>query len=331
MVSRVLGNYIENLCINFLVNQDKSMNFKLPDELIFLRNSKATQKKSFTSMTGKVCVITGATSGVGFEAAKRLAKGGAHIVMVCRNLEKAEYISKKIKAEFKVPVDIVIADFAHLGEVRKAAAAILNNYTRIDVLVNNAGLHSTVPIYTREGFELVFCVNHLSSFLLTQLLIDRLKESAPARIIQVNSEGHRFGGLDIEDINWKERRYNGYRSYGASKTAQLLTVWEFADRLKGSDVTINAMHPGDVKTNIGNNNGWLYKLFYHLLIRPFLKDPIISGEAIYYLASDPEIHDVSGRFFNLTIDEKPAAHALDRNIGKHIWDISMQMTGLHKS
>ncbi|MDZ7838441.1 MAG: hypothetical protein U5N58_11110 [Actinomycetota bacterium] len=174
---------------------------------------------------------------------------------------------------------------------------------------------------------MVFCVNHLASFLLTQLLINRLKESAPARIIKVNSEGHRFGGLDIDYINWKKRHYNGYRSYGASKTAQLLTVWKFAERLKGSNVTINAMHPGDVKTNIGNNNGWLYKFFYRLLIRPFLKDPIISGKSIYYLAADPEMHDISGCFFNLTIAEKPAVHALDRNLGKQIWNISMQMTG----
>ncbi len=304
------------------------MKFKLPDELIFIKNGKALQKKSSASMAGKICVVTGATAGVGLAAAKQLAKGGAHIVMVCRNLEKAESISKEIRSAYNVPVDIVIADFSRLDEVRKAAAVIKNNYPKIDVLINNAGLHSTVRNYTPEGFELVFCVNHLASFLLTQLLIDRLKESAPAKIIQVNSEGHRFGGLDPEDINWKKRRYNGYRSYGASKTAQLLTVWEFAEKLKGSDITINAMHPGDVRTNIGSNNGWLYKLFYNLLIRPFLKDPAISGEAIYYLASDPEMRHISGRFFNLTIDEKPAAHALDRNIGKRIWDMSMQMTGL---
>ena len=302
--------------------------FKLPDELIFLKNGKAAQRKSFDLMAGKVCIITGATSGVGLEASKRLAKGGAHIVMVCRNLKKAECIGKKIKATCNVPVDIVIADFSRLDEVRNAAASIMKNYPKIDVLINNAGLHSTTRTYTSEGFEMVFCVNHLASFLFTQLLMNRLKESAPARIIQVNSEGHRFNGLDLQDINWKKRHYNGYKSYGASKTAQLLTVWELADRLKDSDVTINAMHPGDVKTNIGNNNGWLYKLFFHLVIWPFLKNPAISGEAIYYLASAPEMRDVSGRFFNLTIDEKPAAHALDRSMGKCIWALSMKMTGL---
>jgi retinol dehydrogenase 13 len=304
------------------------MKMKLPDELIFIKNGKAVQKKSTTTMEGKVCVITGATSGVGLEALKRLAMGGAHIVMVCRNREKAERISRETKVQWNVPVDIIIADFSCLDEVRNAAALILKNYPIIDVLINGAGIHSTKRVYTAEGFEMVFCVNHLAPFLFTQLLIDRLKESAPSRIILVNSEGHRFNGLNPEDINWKKRHYTGLRGYGASKTAQLLTVWELADRLKGSKVTINALHPGDVKTNIGNNNGWLYKWFLHHVTWHFLKNPVISGEAIYYLASDPEMSDVSGRFFNLTIDEKPAAHALDRNMGKRIWELSMKMTGL---
>lgn len=304
------------------------MKLKLPDELIFIKNGKAVQKKSTTTMEGKVCVITGATSGVGLEALKRLARGGAHIVMVCRNPDKAERISREIKSEWNVPVDIVTADFSSLDEVRNAAALIIKNYPKIDVLINSAGIHSTKRVYTQEGYEMVFCVNHLAPFLFTQLLIGRLKASAPARIIQVNSEGHRFNGLNPEDINWEKRHYTGLRGYGASKTAQLLTVWELADQLKGSKVTINALHPGDVRTNIGNNNGWLYKWFLHNVTWHFLKDPVISGEAIYYLASDPEMSEVSGRFFNLTIDEKPAAHALDRGMGKRIWELSMKMTGL---
>ena len=329
MASLVLENYIEDLCIDFSDKEDKYMKLKLPDELIFIKNGREAQKKSTESMSGKLCVITGATSGVGLEALKKLAKGGAHVVMVCRNLEKAEGISRNIKATWNIDIDIIIADFSHLDQVRKAAKVIIENYPKIDVLINSAGLHSTKRTYTSEGIEMVFCVNHLAPFLFTNLLINRLKESAPARIIQVNSEGHRFNGLNLEDINWKKRHYTGLRSYGASKTAQLLTVWELADQLKGSKVTINALHPGDVRTNIGNNNGWLYKWFLHNVTWHFLKDPIISGEAIYYLASDPEINDVSGRFFNLTIDEKPAIHALDPFKGKRIWEISMQMTGLY--
>jgi retinol dehydrogenase 13 len=301
---------------------------KLPDELMFLENRRAIQKTTTASMSGKVCVVSGSTSGVGLAAVRRLARGNAHIVMVCRNPEKAENVRKEIVAQYHVPVDIVKADFSGLGDVRKAADALLRNYPRIDVLINSAGLHSTTRTVTRDGFETVFCVNHLAPFLLTHLLLDRVKQSAPARIIQVNSEGHRFGGLDLDDLNWERRRYMGLRGYGASKVAQLLTTWEFADRLRGSGVTINAMHPGDVKTNIGNNNGPLYRWWLHNVTWHTLKDPVISGEALYYLAAAPELADVSGRFFHLTIDEKPAAPALDREMGRKIWELSLQLTGL---
>jgi NAD(P)-dependent dehydrogenase (short-subunit alcohol dehydrogenase family) len=164
--------------------------------------------------------------------------------------------------------------------------------------------------------------------LFTRLLLDRLISSAPARIIQVNSQGHRFGGLDLSDLTWERRRYRGLQGYGASKVAQLLTVWELAERLQGSGVTINAMHPGEVRTNIGMNNGTLYRFYQRYLIWWMLKAPVISGEAIYYLAAAPEMAEVSGRFFNLTIDEKPAKHALDRSLGKQVWSVSEQLTGL---
>ena len=301
---------------------------RLPDELMFLENRRAVQKTTDASMSGRVCVVSGSTSGVGLEAVRRLARGGARIVMVCRNQEKAERVRKELAGQYGVPVDIVIADFSDLADVRKAAAVLLKGYPRIDVLINSAGLHSTGRIVTKAGFELVFCVNHLAPFLLTSLLLERMRASAPSRIIQVNSEGHRFGGLDLDDLDWKRRRYTGLRSYGASKIAQLLTTWEFADRLRGSGVTINAMHPGDVRTNIGNNNGPLYRWWLHNVTWHFLKDPAISGEALYYLAAAPELADVSGRFFHLTIEEKPAAPALNRETGRRVWDLSLQLTGL---
>ncbi len=279
-------------------------------------------------MAGKVCVVTGATSGVGLEAVKRLAQGGAHIVMVCRNAQKAQQTKTDITSEWKVTVDIIIADFCLLTEVRSAADLILARYPRIDVLINCAGMHSTKRTYTQEGYESVFCVNHLLAFLLTHLLLERIKESAPARIIQINSEGHRFGGLDPNDVNWKRRHYTGLKGYGASKTAQLLTVWELDEQLKDTGVTVNAMHPGDVKTNIGNNNGRLYRFFSRHVTSRFLKDPKISGEAIYFLAADPDMQDISGKFFHLTIEEKPARHALDKDMGKRICTLSKQMTGL---
>jgi len=217
---------------------------KLPDELMFIENRQAVQKSTTASMAGKVCVVSGSTSGVGLEAVKRLARGNAHIVLVCRNLEKAKNIRKELASQYAVPVEIMIADFSDLEDVRKAAAILIRDYPRIDVLINSVGLHSTTRTTNKDGFETVFCVNHLGPFLFTYLLLDKMRQSAPARIIQVNSEGHRFGGLNLADLNWEHRRYTGLQGYGASKIAQLLTVWEFADRLKGSGVTINAMHPG---------------------------------------------------------------------------------------
>lgn len=304
---------------------------KWPDELIFIPNSRMPQKTTTARMEGQVCVITGATSGVGYHAAKRLAEGGAHLVLVCRNAEKAHHVKTELEREHHTQVRILQADFSRLDKVRQTARALLEEYPRIDVLVNNAGIHNTRRTLTEDGIETVFCVNHLASFLFTRLLLPRILESAPARIIQVNSQGHRFGGLDLEDLNWDKRRYRGLQGYGASKVAQLLTVWELADQLIGTGVTINAMHPGAVRTNIGMNNNKLYQWYQRYLLWPMLKDPRISGEAIYYLAAAPEMVAISGRFFNLTIDEKPASHALDRTLGKKVWQISEALTGLEES
>jgi len=304
------------------------MKFKMPEQLQFMANERAEQQKSDARMDGKVCLVTGANSGVGLEAAKHLARGGAHVVLMCRNPERAEAAKAQLKELAQGPVDVVLVDMARLDDVRRAAAELLERYPKIHVLVNNAGLHSTGRTLTDDGHETVFAVNHLSSFLLTRLLLDRMKESAPARIIQVNSQGHRFNGLDVDDLDWQKRHYTGLRGYGASKTAQLMTVWDLAEQLEGSGVTINAMHPGSVHSNIGQNNGGLYRWFKDNVINRSLVDPDISGQAIYWLAADPALEGVSGRFFNLTIDEKPAPHALDREVGRKVWELSEQLTGL---
>jgi len=301
---------------------------KLPEELQFIANARMPQKTTDARMDGRVCIVTGATSGVGHAAAQRLARGGAHLVIVCRNGEKAAAVQAELAREYGAQVDVVLADFTRLADVRAAAATILEQYPRIDVLINNAGVHMTHRTLTVDGHETAFAVNHLAPFLLTRLLLDRIKASAPARIIQVNSQGHRFDGLDLDDLTWARRYYIGVRGYGAAKTAQLLTVWELADRLAGSGVTINAMHPGAVKSNIGMNNGLLYRLYNRIVIYPFLKDPAIAGDAIYYLAAAPEMANVSGKFFNLTIEERPATHALDRELGKRVWAISNQLSAV---
>jgi NAD(P)-dependent dehydrogenase (short-subunit alcohol dehydrogenase family) len=301
---------------------------ELPDQLKFLVNRKAIQKTTDASLQGKLCVVTGSTSGVGLAAVRRLARGGARIVMVCRDRAKAEGVAGELADSGHARPRIVVADFRDLPSVRAAAAELLDMCPRIDVLINSAGIHSTTRTFTAAGLETVFCVNHLAPFLLTHLLLERMRQSAPSRIIDVNSEGHRFAGFDPDDLRWERRRYSGLRGYGASKTAQLLTVWELADQLRGSGVTVNAMHPGDVRTNIGSNNGPVYRAFKRAVIWPTLKDPAISGEALYYLAAAPEMAGVSGRFFHLTMEEKPADHALDRALARRTRDLSAALAGL---
>ncbi|MCF7931352.1 MAG: SDR family NAD(P)-dependent oxidoreductase [Acholeplasmataceae bacterium] len=302
--------------------------FKWPEELMFMKNSRAKQKTSDEMMTGKTCVISGSSSGVGKETMRSFAERGANIVMVVRNHEKAQAVKDEIVSQYQVNIDIIIADFSDLESVRHAAQLILDKYPKIDVLVNSAGIHSTKKTYNKDGIEMVFCVNHLATFLFSMLLLDRIKESAPSRIIQVNSEGHRFGHVKIKDVNFKRRLYTGLKSYGASKTAQLYTVYELASRLEGTGVTINAMHPGAVKTHIGSNNGWLYRWFFRHFTWHFLKDVKISGSAIHYLATAKELDQVSGKFFNLTIEETPARHAVKKDMQKPVWDLSMSMSGL---
>ncbi|MCF7832298.1 MAG: SDR family NAD(P)-dependent oxidoreductase [Candidatus Marinimicrobia bacterium] len=298
------------------------MSFELPDELKFITNSKLPQKRSYESMEGKICVISGATSGVGYESAISLAREGAEIVMLVRNAEKAKKVCENIKEVSGKVTRYFLADFCKLSEVRSAVNEILEAYPKIDVLINSVGIHNTTRRLTEDGYEMVFYVNHLSNFLVTKMMLPRMIESSPSRIIYVNSEGHRFGGLNFNDLNWEKRMYIGLAGYGAAKTAQLLTMMEFNKQLEGTGVTINAMHPGAVRTNIGNNNGWLYRFWLQKILWPSMKEPHIAGEAIYYLASSPDLEKVSGKFFNLTIEETPATHARDKVAAQHIYKIS---------
>ncbi len=306
------------------------MKLKLPEELIFIQNGRATQKKSSLSLKGKTCIIAGSSSGVGKVTLERFAKAEADLVMVVRNKAKAEIVRQAILAKYQVKIDIIIADFSDLDSVREATKIILQNYPKIDILVNSAGIHSTRKTFNKDGIEMVFCVNHLASFLFTMLLLERLKASAPSRVIQVNSEGHRFATVKLNDINFKRHIYTGLRSYGASKTAQIYTVKVLAKQLAGTGVTINAMHPGAVRTNIGSNNGWLYRFYFKHVTWRFLKDPQISGDAIHYLATANELDDVTGKFFNLTIEETPARHANIEQMEKEVYDLSMKLVRLEE-
>ena len=298
------------------------------EDLAFLKSRRKEQHRSTEGMAGKLCVISGATSGVGLEAARRLAKGGADLVLVCRNKAKGEAVKAELLKSHGTKADLVIADFSRLDDVRRAGEAIRQRYEKVDVLINSAGIHSTRRFVTADGNELVFQVNHIAPFLLTMLLLEALKKSGQGRVIQVNSEGHRFGGLNMDDLDWKKRRYIGLRAYGASKTAQIMTVMKLAEQLKGTGVTSNAMHPGGVRTGIGSNNGLLYRAWLRGVVWHFLKDPAISGEALYYLAAAPELEETSGRYFYLTMDEKPLLHGMDDKGIAAVWDKSLGLAGL---
>lgn len=296
-----------------------------------LIKGKDGQLRTSATMDGRVCIVTGANSGVGFETAKRLAIGGAHVVMVCRNESRGLPAKQEIERVAKGPVDLVCADLSVMADVRKLADTLLARYPQIHVLINNAGLHSTTRSLTADGYETTFAVNHLSTFLLTMLLVDRMKVSAPARIINVSSQGHRFGGLDLNDLNWDKRFYRGLKAYGASKTANLFFTWELAEKLRGTGVTVNAVHPGEVKTQIGRDNGALWQAFHQNVVSRLLKDASLSGEALYYHAASPELATLTGRFFNMTQQEKPHAHALprpNRALAKMVWLLSERLTGI---
>ncbi len=297
------------------------------EDLAFFKNGRAEQKTTGERMAGKTCVVSGATSGVGLAAVRRLARGGADLVLVARSPQKAGAVQAELVGEYKVKADVVIADFADLRSVRRAAADIRARYEKIDVLINSAGVFQTRRQVTRDGMETVFQVNHAASFLFTALLLEPLVR-AGGRVIQVNSEGHRFGGLDISDLDWKRRRYGRLRAYGASKIAQIMTVRLLAPRLLEMGVTINAMHPGGVKTGIGMNNGFLYRAWQSLAVRPFLKDPSVSGEAAYYLAAAPAMEGVSGRYFHLTIQERPLSYAMDEQAARLVWDRTLELVAL---
>jgi NAD(P)-dependent dehydrogenase (short-subunit alcohol dehydrogenase family) len=298
------------------------------EDLAFLKHGLAQQHTSDAKLANKLCVLSGATSGVGLAAARRLAMGGANLVLVCRNKDKGEAVKAELEAAYPIDADVVLADFSLLSDVRDAAEIIRQRYPVIDILINSAGLHSTQRFTTDDGNELVFQANHLAPFLLTMLLLNNIIQSEQGRIIQVNSQGHRFGGLRMDDLDWQRRPYIGLRAYGASKTAQLMTVMTLSQLLEETNVTVNAMHPGGVRTNIGRNNGLLYRAWMRGVLWHFLKDPAISGEALYYLAAAPELTKKTGRYFNLTIEEKPMPHAMDKTVRAQVWKRSLELTGL---
>lgn len=287
-----------------------------------IKNNRKDPEICDTDFKEKFVVITGATSGIGYLVAKKYASQGANLLCVNRNKDKSEALKHEIENEFKVTCDFFLADLSLLDDAHKVADKLLEINKPIDVLIHNAGIYLTKRELTSDGIEKVFVVQYLSSFIINYKLRKKLKSQENARIILVNSEGHRFAawGLRLDDLNWTKRRYSGLKSYGSAKLAQLLSMLIFADDFQGSGVTINAMHPGAVKTETGQENGRLYKWYKKNILDKTLKPASISAEAIYFLGVSKNMETISGRFFNLTTLEEPTPPALDKSIARLLWN-----------
>jgi len=304
--------------------------YKWSNVFAMIRNNRLDPKICTDDFPNKLVVITGATSGIGKVTARKYASKGANLICINRNPEKSEILRREIEDEFGVSCEYRIADLSNLKDIFRVSNELAELATPIDVIIHNAGVYLTKRELTTDGFEKVFVVHYLSSFIMNYLLMDKLKAQQKARIIMVGSEGHRFAawGLRLDDLNWEKRRYSGLKSYGSAKTAQLLSMMVFDDLLKNTGVTINTMHPGAVKTETGQENGPVYRWFKRNFFDKTLKSPEISAEALYFLGVSEDLNGVSGKFFNLTTREEPAPPAMDREVAAELWEETLRMTGL---
>jgi len=296
-----------------------------------IRNNRSGPKISTEDFHNKLVVITGATSGIGYHTARKYASHGANLLCINRNEEKSESLCREIENEFSVKCDYTIADLSILKDMHRVAGELSDLDTPIDVLIHNAGTYLTKRELTPDGIEKVLAVHYLSSFIVNFILREKLKSQEKARIILVNSEGHRFAswGLRLDDLNWEKRRYTGLKSYGSAKLAQLLSMIVFNEYFRETGVTIITMHPGAVKTDTGQENGPVYRWYKRNFLDKTLKSPEISAEALYWLGVSKEMENVSGKFFNLTTEEEPAPPALDREAAYELWEKTLEMTGLN--
>jgi len=273
----------------------------------------------------RVCVVTGATSGIGEEIALGLARAGARVAVVGRRRERGEATLARIRRELPgAALELLLADLSVQAEVRRLARELLERFGAIHVLVNNAGIVNLRRELTADGLEATFAVNHLGYFLLTTLLVDRLRASAPARVVNVASDAHKFGRLDLTDLQ-NERSYRSMRVYGQSKGANLLFTQELARRLAGSGVSVNALHPGAVATRLAHQNGTFARVLTRVL-SPFFRSPAQGADTAVWLATAPELEGVSGRYFSSRRELEPAAHARDPETARLLFEESERLT-----
>ncbi len=278
-------------------------------------------------MGGETALITGGTSGIGKATAVALAAMGADVVVVGRNPDRGEAALEDIKVQsHNESVELMLADLSVQDEVRRLAEEFQERYERLDVLANNAGLVQSKRTETADGIETTLAINHLAPFLLTNLLLDRLEASAPSRVVTVSSEAQRWGNMDFEDMQ-STHKYKGFPVYGMTKLANIVFTYELAERLKGTGVTANCLHPGAVSTNFGQNNSSPMTLLFRAA-KPFMRSPEQGADTLIWLASSSDVDGVSGKYFSDRKEIEAKKVAYDPAVRRRLWDVSEDLTGL---
>lgn len=277
------------------------------------------------SMQGKVCLVTGSSSGIGKVTARELAKMGATVVMVCRNRAKGEAVRAEIiKESSNDQVELLVADLSDLSQVRRVASEFKQKYAQLHVLIHNAGGIYEERKATPDGLEQTFTVNYLASFLLTELLLDVLKASAPARIINVSSDAHPHGTIDFADLQGAQK-YNFVKAYNQSKLAQIYFTYELADRLKDADITVNALHPGRVRSGFNGGTKGLIHVFGEALYFLTGISEEKGAQTTLYLATSPEVERVSGKYFSDCKQIPSSTHSYDAAVRQRLWNVSEEL------
>jgi retinol dehydrogenase 14 len=278
-------------------------------------------------MAGRTVLVTGGSGGIGKATAIGLAAMGARIAVVGRNDDRTEAAADQIRAAGGGEVDVFVADLSSQSEVRRLAEAALQRFGRIDVLVNNVGGYWNTRHVTADGLERTFAVNHLAPFLLTLLLLDRLKESAPSRVVTVSSNAHAMGTIDFDDLQGAVS-YSGARAYSQSKLANVLFTYELARRLPATSVTANALHPGVVRTSFGAEDPGRLQRLITPVIRPFMKGTARGAATSVHVASAPDLERVTGRYFANSKLKRSSKRSYDEADAARLWKMSADLVGL---
>ncbi len=279
------------------------------------------------SMAGRTVLVTGGTGGIGRATALGLAMMGAHLAIIGRDCGRTESAAREIRTAGGGRVDVFVADLSSQSEVRQLAAAVLQSLSRIDVLVNNVGGYWNTRHVTADGLEHTFALNHLAPFLLTNLLLDRLKQSVPARVVAVCSNAQAIGRIDFDDLQG-ERSYSGARAYNQSKLANVLFTYELARRLRATSVTANALHPGVVSTSFGAEDLAGVQRLFVPFFRPFMKAPAQGAATSIHLASAPDLEQVTGGFFANSKRKRSSKRSYDEATAARLWQVSADLVGL---